>query len=152
MATSRWRNTHEAKKMWREPLLMSQMLHFSLNVLCVRGTTLDEPIVSERWSPCILLLSVKFRWRWLEPLSWLFTKSGCCSKVLIVLWSGKSRPEEPIVSVRWSPCILFPSVRFRWRWTEPLSWLSGCCSKVLVVLEGQRSAKSRPEERFLDMT
>ena len=76
------------------------MLNFSLNVLGEGGAVLDDLVVSDRWSPCVLFLSVKFRLRCTEPLSCSFTKSVFCS----------------------------------------------------IVLEGQLSAKSRPEERFLDMT
>ena len=58
--------------------------------------------------------------------------------------------DEAFESDRWSPCILFLSEMFRLIWTEPLLFTkSGCWSKVS---EGQRSAKSRPEERLLYMS
>ena len=63
--------------------------------------------------------------------------------------------DETFVSVRWRPCNLFLSGEFRWRRTEPLSWLyakSECRAKLLFVLEGLRSAKSKSEGRSLGIS
>ena len=72
---------------------LNATLNISLNVPWVRGAILDETSVSVRWSPCNLFLPERFRWRRMEPLSWLYAKYGCARKCYLC-WKDRGLQKQ----------------------------------------------------------